>query len=103
MFGKVQTQYVLEIVIKVVTVYVEKKMGFRKPMDYSSVHHQIYMAGVEMHSGYNDGFTTWEIKKDLHRIKWLVDEIMADSPTYAEEKEFLDEHSKVKMWRTLKK
>jgi hypothetical protein len=103
MFGKVQTQYVLEIVIKVVTVHVEKKMGFRKPMDYSSVHHQIYMAGVEMHSGHNDGYTTWEIKKDLHRIKWLVDEIMADSPTYAEEKEFLDEHSKVKMWRTLKK
>jgi len=103
MFGKVQTQYVLEIVIKVVTVHVEKKMGFRKPMDYSSVHHQIYMAGVEMHSGHNDGFTTWEIKKDLHRIKWLVDEIMADSPTYADEKEFLDEHSKVKMWRTLKK
>jgi hypothetical protein len=103
MFGKVQTQYVLEIVIKVVTVHVEEKMGFRKPMDYSSVHHQIYMAGVEMHSGHNDGYTTWEIKKDLHRIKWLVDEIMADSPTYADEKEFLDEHSKVKMWRTLKK
>ena len=103
MFGKVQTQYVLEIVIKVVTAPAEEKMGFRKPMDYSSVHHQIYMAGVEMHSGHNDGYTTWEIKKDLHRIKWLVDEIMADSPTYAEEKEFLDEHSKVKMWRTLKK
>lgn len=77
-------------------------MGFRKPMDYNNIHHQIYMAGVEMHSGYNDGYTTWEIKKDLHRIKWLLDEIMADSPTYAEEKEFLDEHSKVKMWRTLK-
>lgn len=77
-------------------------MGFRKPMDYNNIHHQIYMASVEMHSGYNDGYTTWEIKKDLHRIKWLLDEIMADSPTYAEEKEFLDEHSKVKMWRTLK-
>jgi hypothetical protein len=103
MLGKVQTQYVLEIVIKVVTVHAEEKMGFRKPMDYNNVHHQIYMAGVELHSGHNDGFTTWEIKKDLHRIKWLLDEIMADSPTYTEEKEFLDEHSKVKMWRTLKK
>ena len=103
MLGVIQIVSALEIVIKVVTVHVEKKMGFRKPMDYSSVHHQIYMAGVEMHSGHNDGYTTWEIKKDLHRIKWLVDEIMADSPTYAEEKEFLDEHSKVKMWRTLKK
>jgi hypothetical protein len=103
MLGVIQIVSALEIVIKVVTVPAEEKMGFRKPMDYSSVHHQIYMAGVEMHSGHNDGYTTWEIKKDLHRIKWLVDEIMADSPTYAEEKEFLDEHSKVKMWRTLKK
>ena len=103
MLGVIQIVPALVIVIKVVTAYAEEKMGFRKPMDYSSVHHQIYMAGVEMHSGYNDGFTTWEIKKDLHRIKWLLDEIMADSPTYSEEKEFLDEHAKVKMWRTLKK
>ena len=103
MLGVIQIVSALAIVIKVVTVHAEEKMGFRKPMDYSSVHHQIYMAGVELHSGHNDGYTTWEIKKDLHRIKWLLDEIMADSPTYAEEKEFLDEHSKVKMWRTLKK
>lgn len=103
MLGKIQTQYVPEIAIKVVTVHAEEKMGFRKPMDYSSVHHQIYMAGVELHSSYNDGFITWEIKKDLHRIKWLLDEIMTDSPKFADEQEFLDEHSKVKMWRTLKK
>ena len=103
MLGVIQIVPALAIVIKVVTVPAEEKMGFRKPMDYSSVHHQIYMAGVEMHSSYNDGFTTWEIKKDLHRLKWLLDEIMADSPTFADEQEFLDEHSKVKMWRTLKK
>ena len=78
-------------------------MGMRKQMDYNSVHHQIYMSGVELHSNYNDGFNQFEIKKDLHRIKWLLDEIMADAPTYADEPEFLDEHSKVKMWRTLKK
>ena len=39
-------------------------MGFRKPMDYNSVHHQIYIAGVELHSKYNDGFNQFEIKKD---------------------------------------
>ena len=33
----------------------------------------------------------------------FVDEIMADAPTYADEQKFLDDHSKVKMWRTLKK
>lgn len=72
-------------------------------MDYNSVQHQIYMAGVELHSPYNDGFTTFEIKKDLYKIKWLLDEIMADSPTFSDEEEFLKKHEQTKMWRTLSK
>jgi hypothetical protein len=92
------------IAIKVATVTVKvSKMGFRKPMDYNSASHQIYMAGVELHEPKNDGFTQFEIKKDLHRLKWLLDEIMADAPTFAGEEEFLKEHEQVKMWRTLKK
>jgi len=78
-------------------------MGFRKPMDYNSVQHQIYLAGIELHSPYNDGFTTFEIKKDLHKLKWLLDEIMADSPSFAGEDEFLKEHEQTKMWRILSK
>jgi hypothetical protein len=78
-------------------------MGFRKQIDYNSVHHQIYIAGVELHDSRNDGFTTFEIKKDLHKIKWLLDEIMTDSPTYEGEAEFLKEHEQTKMWRTLSK
>ncbi len=77
------------------------KMGFRKPMDYNSVHHQIYMSGVELNSKYNDGFTQFEIKKDLHKLKWLIDEIMKDSPTFAGEDEFLKENEQRVMWRTL--
>ena len=71
-------------------------------MDYNQVHHQLHMAGVELNSPYNDGFTQWEIKKDLYKIKWLLDEIMKDSPTFSDENEFLKEHEQVKMWRTLK-
>jgi len=78
-------------------------MGYRKPMDYNSVHHQLYLAGVELHSPYNDGFTTFEIKKDLHKLKWLLDEIMSDAPTFTGEDEFLKEHEQTKMWRTLSK
>jgi hypothetical protein len=97
-------QGVLVTAIRAETVHVRtNKMGFRKPMDYNQVHHQIYIAGVELHSNYNDGFNQFEIKKDLHRIKWLLDEIMTDSPTFAGEEEFLKEHEQVKMWRTLKK
>lgn len=78
-------------------------MGFCKPMDYNSVHHQIYIAGVELHSPRNDGFTTFEIKKDLHKLKWLLDEIMVDSPTFSGEEEFLKEHEQKKMWKILSK
>ncbi len=79
------------------------KMGFRKPMDYNSVHHQIYMSGVELLDSRNDGYTQWFIKQDLYKIKWLIDEIIADSPAMVGEDEFLKERDQIKMWRTLKK
>ena len=76
-------------------------MGFKKPIDNNSVHHQIYMTGVELCSPYNDGYTQWELKKDLYKIKWLVDEILKDSPKFADEENFLNEHQKNVVWRTL--
>lgn len=78
-------------------------MGFRKPMDYNQVSHQIYMAGVELHSPKNDGFTQWEIKKDLYKLKWMLDQIMAESSTFVDEEQFLKENEQRVMWRTLAK
>jgi hypothetical protein len=79
-------------------------MGFRKPMDYNSVHHQIYLAGVELNSPRNDGYTTWPIKQDLYKLKFLLDEIMQTSPTYGDlEQEFLTEESKRQVWHMLEK
>ena len=72
-------------------------------MDYNAVQHQIYISGVELNSPYNDGYVQWEIKKDLHKLKWLLDEILKDSPEFVGEDEFLKEHEQVKMWRTLAK
>lgn len=76
-------------------------MGFRKPMDYNSVHDQICRSGAELRSRRHDGYTTWEIKKDLCQLKFLLEEILADSPTYSGEQQFLEEHSKKKMWEIL--
>ena len=77
-------------------------MGFRKPMDYHSVHHQIYLSGVELNSPYNDGYVQWEVKKELYKIKWLVDSILKDSSTFSGEEEFLKENEQKVMWKTLK-
>lgn len=77
-------------------------MGFRKPMDYNSVNHQIYMTGVEVCSTYNDGFTAFYMKQDLYKLKWLIDSILKDAPKFSGEDEFIEEHEKEVMWRVLK-
>lgn len=76
-------------------------MGFRKHLDYNTAHHNIYMAGIEMCNDRNDGYTQWEIKQDLYRLKWLIDGILEKSPTFNDEQEFLRNHDKHVVWRTL--
>jgi hypothetical protein len=60
------------------------------------------MTGVELHSPYNDGFNQWILKQDLYKLKWLLDSILKDSPTFTEENEFIQEHEKQIIWRTIK-
>lgn len=78
-------------------------MGFRKPMDFNAVYHQIYMTGVEVMSSRNDGFTAWELKKDLHQLKSLIDVILNESPTFADEQQWLDEQEQKKLVRILQR
>ena len=77
-------------------------MGYKRPLDYNRIHHEIYLTGIELNSPYNDGFTSWEHKKDLYKIKFLVDAILKDSPEFTGEEEFLKEHEKELVWRSLK-
>ena len=70
-------------------------------MDYNSVSHQIYITGVELNSPRNDGFVAFEMKKDLYRLKFLLDQILKDSPEFVGEPEFLEQQSKRQMWQAL--
>lgn len=78
-------------------------MSFRKPMDFNAVYHQIYMCGVEIMSHRNDGYTDWEIKKDLYQIKSLLDLILQNSPKFEGEEEWLADREKEKIVRILEK
>lgn len=78
-------------------------MGFKKSLDLYSIHHQIYMAGIEINSPYNDGFNAWEIKKDLYKIKFLLDSIIHQSSKFTGEEEFLEEESKKNVINILKR
>ena len=78
-------------------------MGFRKPLDYNSISHQIQVAGYEINNMYNDGFTQFEIKKDLYKLKYTLDRVIKNSVTFVGEEEFLKEIEQKMIWETLKK
>ena len=78
-------------------------MGFKKPLDLNMVCHQISAAGRELHSPYNDGFTQWEIKKELYHIKFLLDDIIERSGAFTGEDEFLKEESQKRVINILKR
>jgi len=79
-------------------------MGFRKPIEIDIVVTQLRRAYVELNSPYNDGFTGWEIKRELYEIKFLLDEILKESASFGEiEERYLDQVDKAKVWRELKK
>jgi len=78
-------------------------MGFKKPLELSTVVYQISAAGRELTSPYNDGFTQWEIKKDLYYIKFLLEDIIERSGTFTGEEEFLKEESQKRMINILKR
>ena len=78
-------------------------MGFKKPLELSTVVYQISAAGRELNSPYNDGFTQWEIKKELYYIKFLLDDIIERSGTFNGEEEFLKEEFQKRMINILKR
>jgi hypothetical protein len=78
-------------------------MGFKKPIDFNTVINQISAAGRELSSPYNDGFTQWEIKKELYQIKFLLDDIIERCGKFTGEEEFLKELSQKKVIDILKR
>jgi len=64
---------------------------------------QIHALSREMQSPYNDGFTSFECKKDLYQIKFTLDQAMKDSPTFGNlETDWLTEQEKKRIIKILK-
>ena len=78
-------------------------MGFAKPLDVNSISHQLWITRTEINSPRNDGFTQFELKKDLYKIHQLLESILQESPKFVGEEEFLLELEKSKVVRILEK
>jgi hypothetical protein len=78
-------------------------MGFRKSWDPANIANQIRSLSRECSSLYNDGFTSFECKKDLLLIKKLVDDALADAPNFGEmEERWLKEQEQKRIIKILK-
>lgn len=78
-------------------------MGFRKPLEIDDVKMQLMRAHGSICSPYNDGFVGWATKQELYQIKFLLDEILKQQPTFSGEEEWLEEQHKKHMWSELKR
>lgn len=79
-------------------------MGFGKRWDLNDIRSQIQKCGIEVLSPYNDGYTAWSCKKDLYEIKFIVDQLLNDSPNFGvEETNFLKEQEQKVLIKILKK
>lgn len=78
-------------------------MGFHKTWDLNDVLRQVNSAARECADRRNDGFTAWAIKQDLYKIKWRLEELLGECPTFAPEEKFLELRNQELMWGELKK
>jgi len=78
-------------------------MGFKKSWDVSDIVNQIHSISRECSSPYNDGFTAFELKKDLYIIKEIIDKSLNDAPDFGSiEQDWLTEQEKKRIIKILK-
>lgn len=62
-------------------------MGFKKSWDPDAICIQLSRMASECRSPFNDGFTAFEIKKDLLKVKHCLEDLLEICPTFAGEEE----------------
>lgn len=74
-----------------------------KPTNKHGIQGELYKLYSEIKSPYNDGFTSWGLKQEMYEIKFLLDRLIKECPTFVPEEEWLEEKRKEHMWSELKR
>lgn len=78
-------------------------MGFKKSWDIPDIVQQIHSASRECNSSYNDGFTSFEIKKELYLISEVIQKALATAPNFGDmEQQWLTEQEQKRIIKHLK-
>jgi len=68
----------------------------------SDIKRQIHRIATECKSPYNEGFTSFELKKELYDLQFLVDTALRSCPTFAGEEEWIQIQKQNRLLKHLK-
>lgn len=75
----------------------------KKSWSIEDISHQVHALARECASSYNDGFTSFECKKDLYQLKNIIDDAIKKSPNFGSiEEEWLREQEQKRIIKILK-
>jgi hypothetical protein len=75
----------------------------KKSWSVEEIARQVHSLSRECSSPYNDGFTAFELKKDLYQIKDLVETAISSAPSFGElETKWLTEQEQKRIIKILK-
>ena len=78
-------------------------MGYRKPINVADVLSQLRMTSYECSDIRTDSWVAWGLKQDLYQIKWTLDELIRQCPSFSPEEEWLQEQEQKRLIEILKK
>ena len=76
-------------------------MGYNYSYDIVRALNEIRRAAYECNNSRTDGFVAWGIKQDLYQVKWMLDDLLKDCPTFSPEAEWLKEQEQKKIIKIL--
>lgn len=74
----------------------------KKNWDVNNLISQIRTIESQCRNPYNDGYTAFEIKKDLYHLNAAITEALNSSPKFAGEEEWLPEQEQQRIIKILK-
>jgi len=78
-------------------------MAFKKSWDMADIANQISALSRECSSVYNDGFTSFELKKELYILKGIVDNALSNAPDFGNlEQQWLTDQEQKRIIKILK-
>lgn len=78
-------------------------MGLKRRWDANDIEWQLNSCASEMNYKGNDGFVQWDCKKELIQVKYQIEKLLRNSPTFGEiEESWIAQLDKQQTWEILK-